>query len=169
MLNPNPCLPNHPWTIMAAPLSPCQIWVGFTLAKSKFQGLGAAPASWALSRIGPIFPILVQRKALHPAKPRKPRHSQNPALYAVDDRSWEAFVYSLISIFFFKTESTKESQQIIKHPNSGLSLINEEEGAVSQEPWNAGLRLCHNWSLLFPAEVYLSHFLLIVSSPLLIN
>lgn len=34
--------------------------------------------------------------------------------------------------------------QIIKHPNFGLSLINEEEGTESQEPGNAGLRLCHN-------------------------
>lgn len=85
------------------------------------------------------------------------------------DWSWKAFVYLLISIFFLEAESTKESLQIIKHPNSGLSLINEEEGAASQEPGNAGLWLCHNWSLLFPAEVYLSHFLTIVSSQLLIN
>lgn len=85
------------------------------------------------------------------------------------DWSWKAFVYLLISIFFLEVESTKESLQIIKHPNSGLSLINEEEGAASQEPGNAGLWLCHNWSLLFPAEVYLSHFLTIVSSQLLIN
>lgn len=94
---------------------------------------------------------------------------KNPALNAMGDWSWKAFVYLLISIFFLETESTKESLQIIKHPNSGLSLINEEEGVVCQEPRNAGLRLCHNWSLLFPAEVYLSHFLMIVSFQLLIN